>query len=357
MTYGAAWGQSEIFEYGRRSQNALVHPVLGAVALACVAGLCAMTLCAVLPQADESEAPQAAPPAGSSTVIAAASAVRHAAGQPSDHRRSNFDAALFNARFAATFPPGTYLGADPVQSNDTSASAASKPTTLTMRDIAPMRSQSRRLAHAASPRALARRSAALPPPLRDTIPATRTADEPAEKPTIFGRLFGRPATSIFQKLFGPSPAKMMLAYAGPEDGGLGDGAGLASGHYDRQTAVYDISAHKVYLPDGTVLEAHSGLGSKLDDPRYANERNSGVTPPDVYDLELREQPFHGVHALRLIPVDDAKVFGRTGLLAHSYMLGPNGDSNGCVSFKDYDAFLQAYMKGEIKRLAVVARVD
>jgi hypothetical protein len=38
------------------------------------------------------------------------------------------------------------------------------------------------------------------------------------------------------------------------------------------------------------------------------------------------------------------------------MLGPNGDSNGCVSFRDYNAFLQAYRNGEIKRLAVVARL-
>ena len=51
------------------------------------------------------------------------------------------------------------------------------------------------------------------------------------------------------------------------------------------------------------------------------------------------------------------MFGRTGFLAHSYMLGPNGDSNGCVSFKDYDAFLAAYSSGEIKRLAVVNRVE
>ena len=35
------------------------------------------------------------------------------------------------------------------------------------------------------------------------------------------------------------------------------------------TAVYDISARVVYLPDGERLEAHSGLGDKLDDPRYA----------------------------------------------------------------------------------------
>jgi hypothetical protein len=39
------------------------------------------------------------------------------------------------------------------------------------------------------------------------------------------------------------------------------------------------------------------------------------------------------------------------------MLGPNGDSNGCVSFKDYNAFLQAYRNGEVKRLAVVTRVE
>jgi hypothetical protein len=39
------------------------------------------------------------------------------------------------------------------------------------------------------------------------------------------------------------------------------------------------------------------------------------------------------------------------------MLGPNGDSNGCVSFRDYDAFLQAYKNHEITRLAVVERLD
>jgi len=52
-----------------------------------------------------------------------------------------------------------------------------------------------------------------------------------------------------------------------------------------------------------------------------------------------------------------KIFGRTGLLAHTYMLGPNGDSNGCVSFKDYYAFLNAYRNKGIKRLAVLARVE
>jgi hypothetical protein len=36
------------------------------------------------------------------------------------------------------------------------------------------------------------------------------------------------------------------------------------------------------------------------------------------------------------------------------MLGLNGISNGCVSFKTYDVFLRAFQSGEVKRLAVVA---
>jgi len=64
-----------------------------------------------------------------------------------------------------------------------------------------------------------------------------------------------------------------------------------------------------------------------------------------------------VQALRLTPVgDDAKMYGRDGMLAHTYMLGPNGQSNGCVSFKDYTKFLQAFTSGEIEQLIVLPRV-
>jgi Protein of unknown function (DUF2778) len=131
--------------------------------------------------------------------------------------------------------------------------------------------------------------------------------------------------------------------------------GSVSG-YDHYTAVYDISARVVYLPDGTKLEAHSGLGQGLDNPRFVAERAVGPTPPHVYELTLRESLFHGVQALRLNPVGDGGVYGRDGFLAHPFMLGPNGDSNGCVSFKDYDAFLRAYQNGQVKKLAVVAKL-
>jgi hypothetical protein len=84
----------------------------------------------------------------------------------------------------------------------------------------------------------------------------------------------------------------------------------------------------------------------------------GVTPPHLYELTPREALFHGVPALRLNPVGgEESIYGRSGLLAHTFMLGPNGDSNGCVSFKDYNAFLNAYRNQGIKRLAVVARID
>jgi hypothetical protein len=123
-----------------------------------------------------------------------------------------------------------------------------------------------------------------------------------------------------------------------------------------KTAVYDISARTVFLPNGKKLEAHSGLGDKMDDPRYVAVRMRGATPPNVYDLKLREALFHGVRAIRLNPVNENAMFGRDGILAHTYMLGPNGQSNGCVSFRDYDKFLQAFLNGEIDRLVVVSNL-
>src|SRR5206468_3011168 len=171
-----------------------------------------------------------------------------------------------------------------------------------------------------------------------------------------------------EKLWGKEPSHGLLAFASADVSATGSvgGSGVkeqnpmlgGSPPYDRQTAVYDISAKTVYLPDGTRLEAHSGLGSKMDDMRYAHVRMQGVTPPHIYELTPREALFHGVPALRLNPIGgEDKIFGRDGLLAHTYMLGGNGQSNGCVSFKDYYAFLDAYKNKGIRRLAVVAKVE
>ncbi|MER9237157.1 DUF2778 domain-containing protein [Mesorhizobium sp. M0622] len=154
----------------------------------------------------------------------------------------------------------------------------------------------------------------------------------------------------------------MLAYAKPDmpSGGLGGAfrnlfttPGMGSG-----VAVYDISAKTVYMPDGSRLEAHSGLGAMVDQPRYVHKKNVGPTPPDTYNLTMRESRFHGVEAIRLTPASGSNKYGRDGLLAHTYMLrGGRAESNGCVVFKDYARFLAAYKKGKIKRLVVVPRLS
>jgi len=159
--------------------------------------------------------------------------------------------------------------------------------------------------------------------------------------------------TMFEKLADLVPMRFTLASLTPGDGLFSERKDLSALGYDGQTAVYDISAQVVYLPNGTKLEAHSGLGSLMDNPAHINQRMVGATPPNVYDLKPREKLFHGVAALRMTPVGENEMHGRTGLLVHSYMLGPNGDSNGCVSIKEYDRFLAAYTNGEVKRLVVV----
>ena len=119
-------------------------------------------------------------------------------------------------------------------------------------------------------------------------------------------------------------------------------------------AVYKITDHKVYLPNGETIEAHSGLGPMRDNPRYTHVKMRGPTPPHIYELSWRERLFHGVKAIRLTPVGGSEaIHNRDGLLAHTYMLNPEGASNGCVSFRDYTPFQRAFERGLIKKLAVV----
>jgi hypothetical protein len=123
-----------------------------------------------------------------------------------------------------------------------------------------------------------------------------------------------------------------------------------------RVAVYDVSGGTVYLPNGERLEAHSGVGPMRDNPKHAHVKMRGPTPPATYVLRLREARFHGVEAIRLLPVDGVHPLGRDGLLAHSYMLRVPGDSNGCVAFADYKRFLNAFKAGKITHMIVVARL-
>jgi hypothetical protein len=195
--------------------------------------------------------------------------------------------------------------------------------------------------------------AAIPLPRSRPVEANLQVNDPPPAPVAQAE-----ERSIWQKITDWVPGRVQLASLEPNGGILpGTGPSLTTLGYDSTTAVYDITARTVYMPDGTKLEAHSGLGSLMDDPSRVNARNAGATPPGIYEMKPREKLFHGVPALRMTPVDGTDTFGRAGLLAHPYMLGPNGDSNGCVSIKNYDHFLKAYRNGEIKRIVVVVRLN
>lgn len=344
-------------------QRARAQRLFGGAAFLCVGVTCAWMLWSNLgTNHADSGADEPAPSAAERVAVsvyaklppASSAYARLAAALSASARRSpatNAFAMLIDSRNALGFAPATFSTAGEVALPTGQFGVAQAPDAAPDPDRAmqtaslpPQRSQSRDT-HAgtfAAGTSAVGASVAVSP-VRTSVVANATIEPPA-KPTIFERLFGK-------------PAPVSLAYAAPEDGGLGGGRVLTDGRYDRYTAVYDISAHAVYLPDGTKLEAHSGLGSRLDDPSHVDERMRGATPPNIYELRLRESLFHGVQALRLIPQNEDKVFGRSGLLAHTFMLGPNGDSNGCVSFRNYNAFLQAFLRHEIKRLVVVARLS
>jgi hypothetical protein len=196
-------------------------------------------------------------------------------------------------------------------------------------------------------------------PLPRSRPAVADLEARPASALALASTAGRPnERSLLQKLSDLMPGRLTLASLAPDGGLLFRRApDLAALGYDNMTAVYDISARAVYLPNGTVLEAHSGIGTLRDDPEHVSVPNQGATPPAVYELKPREKEFHGVQALRMTPVEGSDIFGRSGLLTHSFMLGPNGDSNGCVSIKDYDRFLKAFNDGQFNRLVVVPNLN
>ena len=165
----------------------------------------------------------------------------------------------------------------------------------------------------------------------------------------------------FERLFGKRESGPELAYA-PADGGVtGSGASKPAGKLplnDGYSAIYDITGRTVHLPDGTKLEAHSGLGPKMDDPRHVQcahaRRDAAARLRSRATRSAVPRRRGAAHASRRRRGGDPRTHG---LLTHTYLLGPNGDSNGCVSFKDYDAFLRAYKAGKVKRMIVVASVD
>jgi hypothetical protein len=162
-----------------------------------------------------------------------------------------------------------------------------------------------------------------------------------------------PAPPVAAKTDAP---KQVLAYANTqtdnEEIGLPRKAAVAP-KMQAGVAIYDITAKTVYMPDGTKFEAHSGLGQFRDNPKYKTMKGKGPTPPNTYKLSMRETPFHGVPALRMTPQDRTRMYGRDGILTHSYLRRRPGDSAGCIAFKDYYSFLKYYKRGDLHTIVVV----
>jgi hypothetical protein len=269
----------------------------------------------------------------------------------------------FNARFAAAEPQSVAsnaANAAPAPAAPRLAEAPKPAASVKVAEVKPVEAKPADKAKPAQPpQQLALN---VPPPPRssgirgmaDRAKAAVLSITSGERTSMVEKLWGKPSSQGGLLAYASADASSITGTLGHEQNPNGGGGPP----YDRDTAVYDITAHTVYLPDGSKLEAHSGLGSNLDDPGSARVRMRGVTPPHIYDLKLRESLFHGVQAIRLTPVGgEESIYGRDGLLAHTFMLGPNGDSNGCVSFRDYNAFLDAYREKGIRKLAVLARID
>src|SRR5271156_32897 len=219
MSFGTEW-RYFFGEYAHRysSRNARPQRLLGGAALACVALACGWTLCVNLA-------------GGSADFIEVANTRgdKLAVAKPVPPAAPNATVALFDPRYLGA-TPGTFAKSAALQPDQ---QPAPSPSTVrnAQRFPAPPASNERIAQSAASP---------APPPqppqirtasLRDSAHADRVAaNKPADAPSIFEKLFGK-----------PSP--LTLAYAAPNDGGLGVGRSVAAGRYERDTAVYDISAH------------------------------------------------------------------------------------------------------------------
>jgi hypothetical protein len=84
--------------------------------------------------------------------------------------------------------------------------------------------------------------------------------------------------------------------------------------YAKSTAAYDFTAGSWYPPNGTRLENRSGLGDKLDHPRFVDELERAAMPSHLDERMPRSALFPMVQALLLPPICTSFWFSRTRLL-------------------------------------------
>ena len=123
----------------------------------------------------------------------------------------------------------------------------------------------------------------------------RVLTPPANRRTRTAVLPNTPADdrTFFEKLFGVKrSAETALGYAAPQESRRRRPRTAAQTRRRLQAVVVlpvhgDLrhqGAQRSTMPNGERLEAHSGLGDRLDDPRFVHERMKGLGRPYVYDL-------------------------------------------------------------------------
>jgi hypothetical protein len=167
-------------------------------------------------------------------------------------------------------------------------------------------------------------------PAKDRPRAPKTLDSQEDGPRA------KPRRSLFSDLFG---------------GGADKGRGWPG--KNTKVAIYDVSNATVYMPDGSKLRAHSGIGRMRDNPRFEHVKMTGPTPAGIYRLSMREKRFYGVEAIRMTSIDGRDPKNRTGLLTHTNLLRGRIGSHGCVAFQNYEPFLNAFKRGHVTMMVVV----
>jgi len=114
---------------------------------------------------------------------------------------------------------------------------------------------------------------------------------------------------------------------------------------------YDISARTVICLTAQ-LEAHS-VWSKLDDPKFVHVKTVGRDPPPR--LTGAGELFHGCRRCGSHPRATKPIFGRSGYRAY-LLLAPMADPMAAFRSRT-QRILNAYRKRQVKRLAVVSRLD
>src|SRR3954468_9534268 len=250
-------------------RQALPQNLIGGIALAGVAVACGWILYANLrPGRGEGDfAPTRV------EVLAPRPRASEVRPEPAVPPTSVVDAALLYSSQPVGFAPKTFAQSAPLKSRLQFAA----PTTLRAEIPLPQNA-----APLSAPAARLVQTAMLPKPRPPELGTAHTPSLALQAMAQRDKALASAATdtSIFQRFFGKRPdAAPALAYAATDGGVFNDGQSITSGRSlvsDGQTAIYDISARTVYMPDGTKLEAHSGLGDLLDDPRHVQVKKRGA---------------------------------------------------------------------------------